>query len=127
MSEPDVKLFTPREADQTLPLVRRIVEDILEAGRRIREVSIEAGAGAEQDPRVIDLVTQLEALFDELEAIGCSYRDWNFRAGLVDFPAVIDGRSVLLCWRSDEPSVRHYHDLEAGFAGRQPIPEQYLS
>jgi hypothetical protein len=41
--------------------------------------------------------------------------------GLVDFPAMIDGEEVLLCWRSDEPEVLYYHGLEDGFAGRKKI------
>jgi hypothetical protein len=41
--------------------------------------------------------------------------------GLVDFPAVRDGRPILLCWQMDEPSVSHWHEVSAGFAGRQPL------
>jgi len=69
---------------------------------------------------------QLDDLFDELESLGCSYRDWNFSQGLVDFPSVIHGQEALLCWRSDEPKVCYYHDLEAGYAGRLPIPKELL-
>lgn len=68
----------------------------------------------------------MQALFDELEELGCFYRDWNFEKGLVDFPAIIDGQEVLLCWRSDEPELLYYHDYAAGFAGRKPIPREYL-
>jgi hypothetical protein len=62
----------------------------------------------------------------ELEEIGCSYKDWSFELGLVDFPSIIDGKEVLLCWRSDEESVKYYHGLLEGFAGRKPIPDDYL-
>ena len=42
-------------------------------------------------------------------------------SGLVDFPAVIDGREVYLCWRLGEESVDHWHDLDSGFGGRTPL------
>ena len=64
--------------------------------------------------------------FKELEQVGCFYKDWNFTLGLVDFPAIIAGKEVLLCWRSDEPEVRFYHTQEDGYTGRRPIPEELL-
>jgi len=45
----------------------------------------------------------------------------NGPEGLVDFPAVLDGRPVYLCWKLGEPEVLHWHDLDAGFRGRQPL------
>ena len=120
------KVFTPKEANQTLPLVKQIVADILTTGDRVRALCAEIGTGAEEDKRVIRLMDQLEELFVELDTLGCSYKDWNFQVGLVDFPARIDGKDVFLCWKSDEDSLLYYHELEAGFNGRQPIPERYL-
>ena len=117
-----MKFFTPQKANETLPLVKKIVSDILETGQRMRALSAKIGAGADEDPAVVGLIDQLEGLFEELEAIGCSYRDWNFTMGLVDFPAKIGGKEVLLCWRSDEPELRYYHEIDSGFAGRKLIP-----
>jgi hypothetical protein len=54
-----------------------------------------------------------------LQALGIEVKDINH--GLVDFPARRDDRDVYLCWRYDEPSITHWHDLDAGFAGRQPL------
>lgn len=125
MSAAEAKLFTPRQANQTLPLVKRIVDDILAIGEAMRARSIEVGSNAESDPQIQRHIEQLEELFQELESLGCSYKDWNFTVGLVDFPAVIDGQEVYLCWKSDEPAIAFYHDLESGFTGRQPIPEEY--
>jgi hypothetical protein len=122
----DLKLFTPKEANQTLPLVKSIVEDILNTGKTIRELSQKIGAGAEENPEVKRCISQLEEMFDELERIGCSYKDWNFTVGLVDFPGIIEGREVMLCWRSDEDALRYYHELDEGFAGRKPIPLEGL-
>ena len=122
-----VKLFTPAQADQTLPLVKKVVADILKLGSHIRERSAQIGTGAENDKQIVDWMGQLEELFEELESLGCSYKDWNFTAGLVDFPSVIDGREVFLCWRSDEERLQYYHDVDSGFSGRKLIPNEYLS
>ena len=122
----EVKVFTPREANQTLPLVRRIVQDIQETGQKLRQTVAELGREAEGDPGVQKLMAELEDLYGELDRIGCFYQDPNFAMGLVDFPAVIEGEEVLLCWRSDEEEVAHYHGLKAGYAGRKPIPGAYL-
>lgn len=118
----ELKLFTPEEATKTLPLVRKIVEDILNFGKELRELSVKIGKGAENDPRAVLLMDKLDELFDELEALGCSYKDWNFTFGLVDFPARIDGQEVCLCWRSDESEIKYYHGVEEGFAGRKLLP-----
>ena len=115
--------FTPLEASRTLPLVRRIVGDILTAGRELRALAREARG---ERARLAALEARIRELAQELERIGCSYKDWGFELGLVDFPAVIDGREVLLCWRSDEPRLEWYHTPEAGFAGRTPIPAELL-
>ncbi len=119
------RYFTPKEANRTLPLVKRIVVDILETGGRIREMAEGLGKAAREDPGVRKQIDALHDLFEELDALGCSYKDWSFSVGLVDFPAVIDGQEVELCWRSDEPEIAYYHGPE-GYAGRKPIPENYL-
>lgn len=119
----DVKHFTQQEATRTLPLVRRIVEDILALANTMR-VNISANGGAIPSEQLDPMRAQMQSLFDELEDLGCSYKDWSFDKGLVDFPAVVDGQEVLLCWRSDEPEVAYYHDYTSGFAGRKPIPQE---
>jgi hypothetical protein len=119
------KLFTPAQANQTLPLVRSIVDDILEKAKELRAMTERSSdPGSEEELEVL----QQEILehMEELEALGCSYRDWQFDVGLVDFPARIDGKDVLLCWKSDEPRITHYHTPEGGFAGRRPIPARLL-
>ena len=121
------KYFTPGEASKTLPLVKRIVRDILETGRRLRMLTVVQGEDPEKNPEIPPLVEQLNSCFAELEDLGCYYKDWNFSVGLVDFPAIIDDREVLLCWRSDEEKLEYYHDPEAGYAGRRRIPSGYLT
>jgi len=121
-------VFTPTEATQTLPLVRKIVADLLVKGRRLREIEkLEAMLVTQEIEDELSLLNQdMEGHHQELTQIGCSYRDWNFELGLVDFPSVIEGQDVLLCWKSDEPSLIHYHGLTDGFRGRKPIPPSLL-
>ncbi len=122
----EVKIFTPTQANKTLPLVKKIVDDILSLGHKLRTVSAEISRNAEHHPDVVKLLSQLEEMFEELEALGCSYKDWNFSAGLVDFPAIVGGEEVCLCWRSDETELKYYHGLEEGYAGRRLIPKEYF-
>ena len=116
------RMFTPAEANATLPLVKRIVADILEHGREIKEL----GPRLEEDDaayrRAVELGAILQGLLGELDEIGCSFESPVFDAGLVDFPAVLDDEPVLLCWRDDEETVAYYHTPEEGFPGRRPIP-----
>ena len=110
------RLFTRAEAESTLPLVRQIVTDILETGRKVREL--------EEDDELPRLQAELEEHLRELEEMGCYFKDWNFSIGLVDFPTEIDGETVFLCWRSDEGQLGWYHRIEDGYQGRRPLPER---
>jgi hypothetical protein len=129
------KFFTPAEADATLPLVRAIVTDMVSlsrdlAERRQRLSLLMAGkAKTARDPyheelvqtqKDVDLdILRLKEYVGELRALGVEPKSGT--EGLVDFPAILGGRPVYLCWKLDEPSVLFWHDLEAGFAGRQPL------
>ena len=66
------------------------------------------------------LVETLREKLEEIQACGCVIKD--VEAGLVDWLARHEGRDVYLCWKLGEPAVTHYHDLDAGFAGRRPLP-----
>lgn len=120
------KLFTPAEANRTLPLVRSIVADILESARELRGRTA-LSRDPESDPEIEEIHRDILDLMQELENLGAAYKDWDFEVGLVDFPARIDGRDVLLCWRSDEPEVAWYHPRDGGFAARRRIPESLRS
>ncbi|HET9454735.1 MAG TPA: DUF2203 domain-containing protein, partial [Gemmatimonadaceae bacterium] len=61
----------------------------------------------------------IDAFEGELHRLGIVLKDR--RLGLIDFPAVVEGRQVWLCWRLGEPSVQFYHELDAGFGGRKPL------
>lgn len=118
------KHFTPAEARKTLPLVKKIVTDILRASAGIRLIAEDLNGKIEENLTVKKLVNDVNNCMQELEEIGCYYKDWNFSQGLVDFPAVIEGKEVFLCWKSDEEEIKYYHEIEAGFAGRKTIPEE---
>lgn len=120
------KYFTPVEAEKTLPLVRKIVKDILDTTREIRLLADDLNGKIEDDQKVKKMSEQINNFIRELEDIGCYYKDWNFTVGLVDFPAVINGTDVFLCWKSDEEEIKYYHGIEEGFAGRKLIPEIYF-
>jgi len=122
----ETKYFTPAEAKRTLPLVRKIVKDILDTTREIRLIADDLNGKIEENTTVKKMVEQVNGFMTELEEIGCYYKDWNFTMGLIDFPAVIDGKDVYLCWKSDEEDILYYHEVEAGFAGRKLIPDEYF-
>jgi hypothetical protein len=122
----ETKYFTPDEAQLTLPLVKKIVKDILDTTKEIRLLAEDLHGAIEDNSEIKKMVEDVNGFMKELEEIGCFYKDWNFSVGLVDFPAVIDGEEVFLCWRSDEDDIRFYHDPERGYAGRKSIPEKYF-
>ncbi|MBI4578168.1 MAG: DUF2203 domain-containing protein [Planctomycetes bacterium] len=124
--------FSVAEANRSLPLVRRIVADIVREYGRLRELDRlcrhhDAGgdpARAEDLRRqYASLTDRLSALREELEEIGCELKD--YAAGLVDFPARIDDHDLLLCWMLGEEKVSHWHEVGAGFAGRQPVTGEW--
>ncbi|MCA9249154.1 MAG: DUF2203 domain-containing protein [Planctomycetales bacterium] len=132
------KLFTPEEANAALPLVRAIVRDLAGlscevADRRARLAALLSSRNSDEldqaDPYSAELAQiqdeldndtrQLQEYVRELRDLGVEPK--NGPEGLVDFPAEMDGRIVYLCWKLGEPEVLHWHELEAGFAGRQPL------
>ena len=124
--------FTVEQANRTLPLVRRIVEDIVDQHRRWRETILEldlasqssspdepSARAEELERQARDLSRELDGYQRELRDLGVQLKD--SRLGLIDFPSRIDGRTVLLCWRLGEPEVQFWHEADAGYAGRQPL------
>lgn len=118
----ETKYFTPEEAEKTLPLVRQIVQDIISTAREMRLLADEIDGKVEDDPAVQKLADNINGYMHELEEIGCLYKDWNFTHGLVDFPAIIDGKEVFLCWRADEDNILFYHETDKGFSERKLLP-----
>ena len=126
MEGTNIKYFTPKDAEKTHPLVKKIVKDILEKGYELRTIAESTGGKIDDNSEAKYLIEQINVYMKELEEIGCYYKDWNFNIGLVDFPSVIDGEEVFLCWRSDEESIEYYHPMSEGYAGRRKIPEDYF-
>jgi hypothetical protein len=130
---PDVKLFTVAEAERTLPLVRRVVQDLLEEyplwRRAVARFEVLTGGARADWGETSDLIAardqvtahadRINRYLQELEAVGCVFK--GFDAGLVDFYALREDRVVFLCWRLGEERITHWHELDAGFGGRQPI------
>jgi len=125
--------FTPDEANRTLPLVRRIVQDIVDEYEHWKDglARFEA-AVAGQHPgeaesseafalqrRVDEIAQRINGYIAELEQIGCVLK--GFDDGLVDFRGQLDGRDVWFCWKLGEPEVSHWHEIDEGFRGRRPI------
>ena len=121
----ETKFFTPVEANKTLPLVKKIVKDILDTTREMRLIAEDYEGKVEENPVVKKMAEDVNGFMNELEEIGCFYKDWNFTIGLVDFPSYIDGKEVYLCWRTDEEEIRFYHGMDEGYSSRKPIPEKY--
>jgi hypothetical protein len=127
------KYFTAAEANAALPLVRAIVRDITELAHDLRERqerferlaprkgnSVSEAYQEEQHVAKAEIERDQERLIGytrELKELGVELKDYF--TGLVDFPCRMDNREVYLCWRLGEAEVAYWHELEAGFAGRQ--------
>ena len=71
--------------------------------------------------RMQGLIDQMAAGVARIDAMGLTLRD--IEHGLVDFPALVSGRQVWLCWQRGEPAIGWWHDLDTGFSGRRPLAE----
>jgi hypothetical protein len=129
------RIFTVEEAEELLgqvePLVRTITENrkaVLHLGNELATIQENARTGERrvEASELINMQTELDFLVriinDSLEAIeelGAQPKDLD--TGLIDFPAIIDGEEVLLCWKLGEESIGFYHGPEEGFAGTKPL------
>lgn len=126
-----VKLFTLAQANATLPLVRRIAQDLAEAFRRIAGLETQARstpAGPNREALRAEYhrcVDQLRELSEEISDIGCELKDP--RIGLIDFPSMHDSRVVYLCWKLGEDRVSHWHETSEGYAGRREMDESFVA
>lgn len=127
------RLFTIESANRALVLVRKVVQDIVDRYSelmRLRAECEELSAAITTEDQLERLQERIEQATDalnkpcaELREIGCDLKDWA--GGLIDFPAMHQGRKVWLCWRLGEPTVAHWHELDAGFASRCPIGDDF--
>lgn len=128
--------FTADEANSALGQVRPLVEELVDlrrAQQRARDARRALGAKIAGNGGAIDSqeVSRLDESLEQthvaiaqcvnaIHGLGAIVKDAD--TGLVDFPALRADEEVLLCWQLGEPEVAHWHSLEAGFAGRQPLP-----
>jgi hypothetical protein len=129
------KLFTLAEANRTLPLVKRVVQDIMTVYPQWKDlvaqyelIAAQARPDWGESKEQLNLKLQIDAVaakingyLGELEQVGCEFK--GFDEGLVDFHGRLDEREILWCWKFGEDRIAHWHELDAGFAGRQPLPE----
>ena len=119
--------YTVEEADRRLDQVGAIVRRIREARAQLvaegfdqqfctlAELTGGAWPGHEHARASLEIALG----FDRLEELDVVVRD--LERGIIDFPSLLGGEEVYLCWVVGEPSVGHWHAVESGFAGRQPL------
>ena len=128
--------FTPEEANEALPAVRPLVEQMVEhrrdhvaalARQEQLEGRIRGNGGGIPPAELADAAAEVDRearalarVVDELAELGIEVKDID--EGLVDFPALHRGEPVLLCWKLGEDEVRYWHTLDGGFAGRRALP-----
>ena len=135
-----MRTFTLEEAQSLLPtlesLLKRAIEgkqsaEVVESGlsdllRRIYlsgGMRVDVSSVAKQRAEMETHLQRVRESVAEMDSIGVQVKD--IEAGLLDFPCRIDDEVVLLCWRMGEPAIEHWHTVEQGFQGRQPVDERF--
>ena len=135
-----MKTFTMDEAQSLLPvlesLLKRAIEakkaaegveaELSELARRIYVsggMKVDAAAVVKQRAEMDEHLKQARETLAEIDAIGVQVKD--LETGLLDFPYRLDDQIVLLCWKMGEGAIEHWHTVEAGFQGRQPLDERF--
>ena len=105
---------------ERLERMRRAREQLNDEETReaLGEATPQNGGGA-AGRRVSEAFLDLRSALLELQSVEVVLRD--LERGLLDFPAIRDGREVYLCWEEGEDEIAYWHDLESGYAGRQPL------
>lgn len=124
--------FTVEMANRMLPLVSRIVHDILDHYRTWQqtveafEIATALSRADRPTPeaeslqrKAQELAREIQGFLAELTDLGVEFK--GFELGLVDFPGDVDGHQVMWCWKFGEPAVQHWHEIDAGYSARQPI------
>lgn len=122
------RYFTLPEANETLNSIRPLMDMIQDIRQAILKSqpdawpAIEKSAGNGGNRALSEMVKdfeKLDTLIHQIQDLGILIKDINLV--LLDFPALKDGREVYLCWKFGEGEIAFWHEVEAGFAGRQPI------
>jgi hypothetical protein len=135
-----MKTFTLDEAQSLLPVLSSLLKRALDDKHSAEEVEaglsglahriylsggmkVNTTAVAKQRAEMDAHLQRVRESIAEIDAIGVQVKDLD--AGLLDFPCRVDDDVVLLCWRMGEPSIEHWHTVEAGFQGRQLVDERF--
>jgi hypothetical protein len=135
-----MKTFTLDEAQALLPIVESLLNRAIEAKQAavdlqeemaalVRRVFMSGGmfldiAAAQKRKVTLEaLVQRAKDALEEIDAIGVKVKDLD--TGLLDFPCLLEGETVLLCWKRGEARIDFWHRVEDGFAGRQPIDARF--
>jgi hypothetical protein len=122
------RLFTLEQANALLPTIQPLLEQAIEARQKILDVQPELwpilekavnNGGARKAGAVLVHFEVIQRVVETITEQGIEIKDIN--TGLIDFPSERDGRVVYLCWRLGESEIGYWHDLDAGFDGRQPL------
>jgi hypothetical protein len=125
---PMPKYFTLQQANETLKVIRPLMDEIQAIRLRILEKQPETWSAIEKSvgnggnrtlSSMVKDFERLDALVHGILDTGAQIKDINI--GLLDFSALREGREVYLCWRYGEEDIAFWHEVDAGFAGRQPI------
>jgi hypothetical protein len=135
-----MKTFTLDEAQSLLPVLESLLKRAIEGKRSAEEVEsdlsglaqqiylsggmrVNTASVAKQRSDMEEHLKRVRESIAEIDAIGVQVKDLD--SGLLDFPFRLDDEVVLLCWRMGEQSIEHWHTVEAGFQGRQPVDERF--
>ena len=135
-----MKTFTLDEAQSLLPVLESLLKRAVECRRSAETVEsslnglaqqiylsggmrVNSANVARQRAEMEQHLKQVRESIAEIDAIGVQVKDLD--SGLLDFPCRVDDEVVLLCWRMGEPAIEHWHTVEAGFQGRQPVDERF--
>ncbi len=124
----DGRTFTLAEAKQLLPhleerllAVKQEKEVLVRSHGEVKRASAKAqlNGGSFAGPRYIRALERISDSVEAIQEMGVLVKDLDI--GLCDFPYLYDGRVIYLCWKLGEPEIRYWHEMEDGYAGRQPI------
>jgi hypothetical protein len=135
-----MKTFTLDEAQNLLPVAESLLNRALEARQAAEELDeeltglmrrivsqggmkIDVGDVQRRRTTLEALVQRAKDSIEEIDAIGVQVKDLD--TGLLDFPSVLEGETVLLCWKRGEPRIGFWHRMDDGFRGRQPIDGRF--
>lgn len=126
----EARRFTIEEANALIPRLEMLMADAQRAALALRSAMQDADDAAAPEarttkdvlrlrPDLADDVHRLEWAVAEIEALGCQFKGLDL--GLVDFPAQVDGTTVLLCWQYGEKQIAFWHHTTEGFANRRAL------